>query len=117
MFFFFQIDVIVNTANHKVDLNANSCSKALLKVAGKEWPSECKKIGSFKVGNIASTGPGKLNCKRVYHVRASPWDDGKGAQVTPVNYDCVHVGYPKVICTIRVDILEWVLYNKGKYSS
>ena len=76
--------MIVNTTNHKVDLNANSCGRALLKVAGKELLSECQKIGSLKMGNIASTGPAKLNCKRVYHVRASPWDNGIGAQVTPV---------------------------------
>ncbi|CAB4021318.1 poly [ADP-ribose] polymerase 14-like, partial [Paramuricea clavata] len=76
-----KVDVIVNTTNQKIDLNANACGRALLKVAGKELLSECQKIGSLKVGDMASTGSAKLNCKRVYHVRASPWDSGKGAQI------------------------------------
>ena len=64
-----------------MDLNANSCGRALLKVGGQELMNECQKIGSLQTGNIASTGPGKLDCKRVYHVRASSWDNGKGALV------------------------------------
>ena len=77
----YKVDVIVNTTNDKVDLNANSCGRALLKVAGKELLNECKKIGSLQPGNITSTGPAKLNCRRVYHVRASQWSNGKGALV------------------------------------
>ena len=65
-----------------MDLNANSCGRALLKVAGLVLMKECQKIGSLQPGNIASTGPAKLKCKRVYHVRASFWDNGKGALVT-----------------------------------
>jgi hypothetical protein len=81
--FSFQVDVIVNTTNDKVDLTANPCGKALLKVAGKELLNECKKIGSLQAGQMAPTGPAKLKCKRVYHVRSSAWDNGKGAPVTP----------------------------------
>ena len=76
-----QVDVIVNSTNGNVDLNANSCGRALLKVAGKKLMKECKKIGSLQAGNMASTGPAKLKCKRVYHVRSSPWNNGKGARV------------------------------------
>ena len=64
-----------------MDLKANACGKALLKVAGDELMKECKKIGSLKAGEMASTGPANLNCKRVYHVRSSPWDSGRGALV------------------------------------
>ena len=64
-----------------MDLNANPCGRALLKVAGKELLDECQKIGSLTAGNMASTGPAKLHCKRVYHVRSSSWDNGKGAPV------------------------------------
>ena len=78
---FFQVDVIVNTTNDKVDLNANPCGKALLKVAGNQLVDECKKIGSLQTGEMTSTGPAKLNCKRVYHVRSSSWDNGNGAPV------------------------------------
>ena len=84
LFFFLQADVIVNTTNKQVDLNLNSCGKALLKVAGTELLNECKDIGDLYEGNIASTGPGKLDCQRVYHVRASHWNNGKGALVTLV---------------------------------
>ena len=64
-----------------MDLSGNACGRALLKVAGNELSEECKKIGSLKVGQMAQTGPAKLKCKRVYHVRSSPWDNGKGAPV------------------------------------
>ncbi len=67
-----------------MDLNANPCGKALLQVAGKDLLNECQKIGSLTAGDMASTGPAKLNCKRVYHVRSCPWDNGKGAPVMPV---------------------------------
>ena len=80
-FAFCQVDVIVNTTNDKVDLNPNPCGKALLKVAGKELMSECQKIGTLSPLGVASTGPAKLSCKRVYHVCSSPWDNGKGAPV------------------------------------
>ncbi len=66
-----------------MDLNANLCGRALLQAAGKELLDECRKIGSLTVGNMASTGPAKLNCKRVYHVRSSHWNNGKGAPVMP----------------------------------
>ena len=78
---FFQVDVIVNTTNNKVDLSANACGKALLRVAGQELANECKKIGNLQTGEMASTGPGKLNCKHVYHVRSSSWDNGDGTLV------------------------------------
>ena len=64
-----------------MDLKGNPCGKALLKVAGQELVNECKKIGSLQPGEMASTGPAKLNCKRVYHVRSSHWDNGNGALV------------------------------------
>jgi O-acetyl-ADP-ribose deacetylase (regulator of RNase III) len=57
---------------------------ALLKVAGKGLLKECKKIGSLQVGQVAVTGPAKLKCKHVYHVRSSPWHNGDGEPVTPV---------------------------------
>ena len=72
----------MNTTNEKVDLNANPCGKALLKVAGKELLTECQKIGTLNEGEIASTGPAKLKCKRAFHVRSCHYDNGKGVGVT-----------------------------------
>ena len=71
-----------------MDLNANSCGKALLKVAGKELMNECNKIGNLQAGNMTSTGAAKLNCKRVYHVRSSSWDNGEGALVIVIANLC-----------------------------
>ena len=71
-----------------MDLNGNPCGKALLKVAGKELLNECRKIGSLKPGEMALTGPAKLSCKRVYHVRTSHWDNGKGAPVMSIGFFC-----------------------------
>ena len=76
----------MNTTNEKVDLNANPCGKALLKVAGKELLNECKKVGSLQEGEMASTGSANLNCQRVYHVRSSSWDGGKGTPVILVYF-------------------------------
>ena len=76
-------------------------------MAGEELLSECKKIGSLKVGDMASTGPAKLNCKRVYHIRAPPWDDGKAAQVYNASlifnfdfvfYQLVRLSYDDLLC-------------------
>ena len=83
---FFQVDVIVNTTNDTVDLTANPCGKALLKVAGQELVNECKKIGNLRTREMASSGPAKLNCKRVYHVWSSAWDNGNGALVIVVRF-------------------------------
>ena len=83
----------MNTTNDKVDLSANPCGKALLKVAGKELLTECKKIGSLNAGEMASTGPAKLNCKSVFHVRSSHYDKGKGVGVTnQTRFDLVSNG-------------------------
>ena len=76
-----QVDVIVNTTNDSLNLRGNACGKALLKVAGQQLSDECQKIGRLKAGNMASTGPANLNCKRVYHVRSSSWDSGRGALI------------------------------------
>ena len=69
-----------------MDLTANPCGKALLKVAGQELIKECKKIGNLQTGEMASTRPAKLNCKCVYHVRSSAWDNGNGALVIVVRF-------------------------------
>ena len=71
-----------------MDLNANACGKALLEVAGQELAKECNKIGSLQPGKMASTGPAKLKCKRVYHVCSSSWDNGKGAWVIQFDFYC-----------------------------
>ena len=64
-----------------MNLNANPCGRALLKVAGNELLNECQQIGSLQAGEMASTGPANLNCKRVFHVRSAHWGSGKGARV------------------------------------
>ena len=49
---------------------------ALLNVAGKELLEECMKSRcSLMEGGLLSTGPAKLNCKRVYHVRPPESDE------------------------------------------
>ena len=84
-----------------MDLTANSCGKALLRVAGKELANECQEIGSLQPGNIVSTGPAKLNCKRVYHVRSSSWKNGEGALVIVIA-NCVFVFLLSLIRIIQI---------------
>ena len=79
-----------------MDLNASSCGRALLKVAGEELMNECQKIGTLQAGNMASTGPAKLKCKRMYHVRSSYWDNGEGAQVIVIANLCFCLYYNSI---------------------
>ncbi|XP_028391015.1 protein mono-ADP-ribosyltransferase PARP14-like [Dendronephthya gigantea] len=76
-----KVDVIVNSSDEKVNLKATPCGKALLNVAGDELLTECQKIGLLELGDLALTGPAKLNCKFVFHVRASPYECGRGVLV------------------------------------
>ena len=75
--------MIVNTTNSSLNLLGNACGQALFKEAGLQLLDECQKIGNLKAGNMVTTGPAKLYCKRVYHVCSSSWDNGKGALVLP----------------------------------
>ena len=72
---------MVNTTNDKVELDANPCGQALLKVAGQELKDACQKVGNLQVGKIATTKAGKLDCNLVYHVNCAAWDNGKGESV------------------------------------
>ena len=79
VFIFFQVDVIVNSNGY---LNfSNPSAMALLDVAGKELLEECRKSEGLMEGELFSTGPAKLNCKRVYHVRPPFWNNGRGYPV------------------------------------
>ena len=79
VFIFFEVDVIVNSNGY---LNFGSPSAmALLDVAGKELLEECMKSDGLMEGELFSTGPAKLNCKRVYHVRPPFWNNGRGYPV------------------------------------
>ena len=77
----YKVDVIVNTTNDKLDLNANPCGRALLKVGGQELKDACQQVGNLPVGKIAMTKPGKLDCKLVYHVNCAAWRDRQGELV------------------------------------
>ena len=96
-----------------MDLNANPCGKALLKVAGKELINECQKIGTLTAGDMASTGPAKLNCKRVYHVRSSSWDNGKGVPVMSTGFLVIYSNSVKGLRAL-LDHIEAAYYLEYK---
>ena len=57
----------VNTTNTDLNLSQGAVSLALLKAGGKGLQQECDQKAPIKVGDVASTGPGKLPCRSVFH--------------------------------------------------
>lgn len=70
VFILLQTDVVINSAVPDLTLSKGRASKALLEVAGDSIQLECKQ--KYKSGitsaDVAVTGPGKLQCKVIYHV-------------------------------------------------
>ena len=57
----------VNTTNTNLKLSQGAVSSALLKAGGTELQQECSQKAPIRVGDVASTGPGKLPCQLVFH--------------------------------------------------
>ncbi|XP_072048529.1 protein mono-ADP-ribosyltransferase PARP9-like [Amphiura filiformis] len=73
-----KVDVIVNTAGSKLDLQQGGVSKAILAVAGKDLQQECdRKLQGGNVDNwsFITTGPAKLQCRTVYHLVCPSYDE------------------------------------------
>ena len=65
-------DVIVNTTNKRMMLDGSAVAKALLSKAGKDLQKACNEVTQnghyLSEGEVIDTRPGKLKCKRVFHI-------------------------------------------------
>ncbi|CAM9391604.1 unnamed protein product [Lampetra fluviatilis] len=70
------VDVMVNAANENLD-HMGGLAKALSDAAGpslqRESNGHVKKHGKVPFGAVAITGPGRLPCKKVFHVVGPQW--------------------------------------------
>ena len=78
---------------HKdLDLTKNPSSKALLAAGGNELSDFCKKWlqdnnnKPLDEGQFAETDGGKLQCKKVFHLRCHLWKAQNGEQVIYSSY-------------------------------
>lgn len=69
-----QADIIVGTAASNLNLDQNSCAKALSQASGPSLQKQCSNIGQVAVGNIAvNNSPGNLRCKAVIFAICCEW--------------------------------------------
>ncbi|XP_070551876.1 protein mono-ADP-ribosyltransferase PARP14-like [Ptychodera flava] len=72
-----RVDAIVNPANNKLD-HGGGLAKAIVDAGGDVIQEESdriiKKYGNLVDGQAVSTGPGRLQCKRVIHAVGPRWD-------------------------------------------
>ena len=64
--------VIVNTTNRQMRLDGSAVGRALLNKAGKDLQNACDEViktgRNLTEGKVIDTRPGKLKCKRVFHI-------------------------------------------------
>lgn len=91
---YLQADVYVNTTNTRLDLTSGAISQLLLKSGGPELRAECDKKAPISVGDVATTGGGKVECRHIFHV-VIPGYDGPGGQAEKVILSiCVFIYKP-----------------------
>ena len=81
-----QVDVIVNTAPHDLQLQYGTLSSAILRAAGERLQKECdrRKPTYLPPGDVFSTGGGKLKCRKIYHGHLLRWEHGSNKHAPPV---------------------------------
>ncbi len=73
----------MGTAASSLNLEQNPCALALSKAAGPSLQQQCSRKGPIAEGNIAVIeNKGNLDCKAVFFAVCSPWNDGKGVEVS-----------------------------------
>ena len=85
LFICYQADVYVNTSNTELDLSQGAVSRILAAAAGPILQAECSKKKPVKVGGIATTSGGQLQCQYVIHT-VLPKYDGIGGRAEQVNF-------------------------------
>ena len=70
----------MNSTNSKLDLKVGTIAKSLLKVGGEALMHDLqqKYPDGIKLGDVARSVSGQLQCREVYHGVMSKWDKGQG---------------------------------------
>lgn len=81
--FFWQVDVIINSTSSNLQLTHGAVSQSLLNAGGNSLQSECTKHypNGVAPGEIAVTGGGKLECRKVYHGALNGWTTPSASKV------------------------------------
>ena len=73
----------VDTTAPNLNLSDRPVSKSLLQVAGQKLQDECTRYvqqhGNVPAWSFATTGPGNLKCKHIFHTVASDYDGPGGS--------------------------------------
>lgn len=80
-----------------MDLTGGAVAKAIAKAAGPTLQAECSKKAPIAAGEIAVTGPGKMQCKCIIHVNC-PGYDKSGGQAEEVSHSCLVLLYWVIMC-------------------
>lgn len=70
----------VCTANTDLDLSRGVIARAMATLSGPSLQKECNAKGRGNVGDVVVTGPGKLDCRYVFHAVTTTYTsdtDGK----------------------------------------
>jgi O-acetyl-ADP-ribose deacetylase (regulator of RNase III) len=72
------VNVLVNSANPKLDLNNGAVSASLLRACGNQLQQECRQTypNGVKVGEVAETSGGQIPGVNVYHGALPAWTQG-----------------------------------------
>lgn len=76
-------DVYVCTANSDLDLSRGVIAQAMATHAGPALQKECNDHGPASTGDVVVTGPGKLDCRYVFHAVATSYSSDKDGTVSP----------------------------------
>ncbi|XP_071114137.1 protein mono-ADP-ribosyltransferase PARP15-like isoform X20 [Haliotis cracherodii] len=90
------VDVLVNTTGTNVNLLAGTVSYTFLEAGGKELQDELTTAcpSGLKVGGVAQTTGGKLQCQKVFHVVLRQWmnkNDAAESILERVVYKCLQM--------------------------
>ena len=84
--FLFQADVFVNSAPSNLNLSNGGVSQVILQAAGPALQQECKTLvssrGKIPPNSFVETGPGNLQCKKVYHCVCGGYNAGVSEDVS-----------------------------------
>ncbi|XP_046342281.2 protein mono-ADP-ribosyltransferase PARP14-like isoform X2 [Haliotis rufescens] len=94
-----QVDVIVNSTSHVLDLNYGVVSKSILQRAGMVIQNECsqKYPSGIRPGCFAISSGGMLNCRQIYHTCLPSWTQGTNGQqvLQELIRDCLQEAHSK----------------------
>ncbi|KAK7108899.1 hypothetical protein V1264_016555 [Littorina saxatilis] len=100
-----QVDAVVNSASHELDLTKGAVAASILEGAGQEIEDECKtkRPDGIETGEIVLTKGYQLPCKEVLHTALDPWQGPADEQILHKTVlDCLDVASQRGHTTIAL---------------